>query len=403
MVQPGIDVVAAFGREGLGALRRAHGDVRFFRATLGLVPPVGGQPTLGHVVHPLASDLDFHPLAGGRHHRGVQRFISVGLGQADPVPQPVGVGLVEVGDHAVGPPDVRFLAAFWRVEDDANGKDVVDLLERHLLGLHFVPNAEHALGAAHDLVVQPGLVQRLPDGHGERVDEPGADRFRFPQPGADHGVILGLLVFQAQVLELGFDVVEAQTVGQRRVHEQRLRGDLLLLVGPHVLQGPHVVQAVGELDQNDAHVVAQGEQHLPEILRLGAGPRLEHAAHFRQPIDDDALLDPEHLLDVVQGHRRVLHRVVQQRTHNAGRAQPHFFRHHTGDRDGVVDVGFPALAPDVFVRLQRDIEGLPDGLALGAFLGIFGRAQQPPIPSKDLLLLRFQIVFHPSKVRQTRP
>ena len=170
-----------------------------------------------------------------------------------------------------------------------------------------------------------------------------ADRFRFPQPGADHRVILGLLVFQAQVLELGFDVVEAQAVGQRRVHEQRLRGDLLLLVGTHVLQGPHVVQAVGELDQNDAHVVAEGEQHLPEILRLGAGPRLEHTTHLGQPIDDDALLDPEHLLDVVQGHRRVLHRVVQQRAHDAGRAQPHFLCHHTGDGDGVVDVGFPLL------------------------------------------------------------
>ena len=192
-------------------------------------------------------------------------------------------------------------------------------------------------------------------------------------------------------------------MGQRRVHEQRLRGDLLLLVGTHVLKGPHVVQAVGKLDQDDAHVVAEGEQHLSEILRLGAGPRLEHPAHFRQPIDDDALFDPEHLLDVVQRHRGVLHRVVQQRTHDAGRAQPHFFCHHTGDGDGVVDVGLSAFAPDVFVRLQRHIEGLPDGLALGAFLGIFGRAQQPPIPPKDLLLLRFQIVFHPSKVRQTRP
>ena len=77
---------------------------------------MGRQPALCHVVHALASDLDFHPLAGGGHHGGVQRLVSVGLGQADPIAQPVRVGLVEVGDDAVGAPDVRLFVGLFGVE-----------------------------------------------------------------------------------------------------------------------------------------------------------------------------------------------------------------------------------------------------------------------------------------------
>ncbi len=34
------------------------------------------------------------------------------------------------------------------------------------------------------------------------------------------------------------------------------------------VQRPHVVQAVGQLNQNHAHIVGQGEQHFPEVLGL---------------------------------------------------------------------------------------------------------------------------------------
>ena len=103
--------------------------------------------------------LDFHPLARRRHHGGVQRLVAIGLGQADPIAQTVRVRLVEIRDHAVRPPDVCLLVRLVGVQDDPNREHVIDLLEADLLGLHLVPNAEHALGATHDLVVQPSLIK----------------------------------------------------------------------------------------------------------------------------------------------------------------------------------------------------------------------------------------------------
>ena len=59
-------------------------------------------------------------------------------------------------------------------------------------------------------------------------------------------------------------------MGQRGIHKIGFAGNLELLLPLHAVQRPHVVQAVGNLDEDDPDVVAQREQHLPEVLRLGA-------------------------------------------------------------------------------------------------------------------------------------
>jgi hypothetical protein len=48
------------------------------------------------------------------------------------------------------------------------------------------------------------------------------------------------------------------------------------LAGAMCVQRAHVVQAVGQLDQDDAHVARHGQQHLAEVLRL----RLDLALEF---------------------------------------------------------------------------------------------------------------------------
>ena len=372
----------------------AHGRVAFEGSAVRLVAPVRREAALGHVVHAAAADLDFHPLTSGGHHGGVQRLVAIGLGQADPVAQAVRVRLVKVGDDAVGAPNVCLLVGLVCVEDDPNRKHVVHLLEADFLGLHLVPDAEHALGPAHHLVGDAGFVEALLDGHRERVDEARAHGFGLPQTRADLPVILWFLILQAEIFEFRFDVVQAQTMRKRRIHVQRLRGDFLLLVGTHVLECAHIVQAVRKLDQDHPHVVTQRQQHLAEILGLGARPGLEHPAHFRQPIDNRPFLGPKIPLYILQCHIGILHRVVQEGAHDARRPQPHLLGHDPGHSNGVVDVRFPALAPDVFVRVERHVKGLSDGLAFRPLLGILGRTQQPPVPPEDLLLFRFQVEFH---------
>ena len=59
-----------------------------------------------------------------------------------------------------------------------------------------------------------------------------------------------------------------EPVGERRVDLERLLGDPASGLRRHRVQGHHVVQAVGELDQNDADVLGRGQDHLAEGLRL---------------------------------------------------------------------------------------------------------------------------------------
>ena len=394
LAQPRIDVVPSFGGHGLRPLLGAQRGIRFFRATLRFVAPVGSQPALGHVVHAPAADLDFHPLACWGHHGGVEGLVAIGLGQADPVAQTVRVGLVEVGDHAVGTPNVPFFLCFVGVQNDPNGKHVIDFFEADFFCLHLVPDAVDALGASHDFICHARLVEGLLDGDGEGVDEAGAHGFGLAQTGTDHAVILRLFVLQAEVFQFRFEVVKAQTMCKGSVHEQGLGSDLLLLVRTHVLQGPHVVQSIGQLDEDHADVVAQGQQHFAEVLRLRAGARLKDPAHFCQPIHNRPLFGAKHALHILQRHVRVFDCVVQQGAYNARGAQPHFPRHHTGHGDGVVDVRLPAFAADVFVGIEGHIKGLPDGLAFGAFLRILGGAKQAPVPPEDFFLLSFQVESH---------
>ena len=82
----------------------------------------------------------------------------------------------------------------------------------------------------------------------------------------------------------------------------------------HVLERAHVVQPVGELDQQHAHVVGDGEQKLAQILGLLGLARDEiELLELGQAFDQMADVGAEHLVDLGAGGRRVLDRVVQQR------------------------------------------------------------------------------------------
>ena len=70
----------------------------------------------------------------------------------------------------------------------------------------------------------------------------------------------------------------------------------------HVMQGAHVVQAVGELDQQHARVVGDGEQQFAEILGLlGVFGGEVELVELGQAVDQTADLRPEHLVDAPRG------------------------------------------------------------------------------------------------------
>ena len=87
----------------------------------------------------------------------------------------------------------------------------------------------------------------------------------------------------------------------------------------HELQRAHVVQAVGELDQENADVVGDRQQQLAQVLGL-----LGLARHQLQPLqlgealDQRADLVAEHLVDFGAGGLGILDGVVQQRRDDGG-------------------------------------------------------------------------------------
>ena len=76
---------------------------------------------------------------------------------------------------------------------------------------------------------------------------------------------------EREVLELPLHVLDAEPVRERRVDVERLLRDALLLRLGQRRDRAHVVQPVGELDEQDAHVLRHRHEHLAHrggLLRL---------------------------------------------------------------------------------------------------------------------------------------
>ena len=78
----------------------------------------------------------------------------------------------------------------------------------------------------------------------------------------------GMEGLEGEVLELPLDLVNAEPVGERRVHLERLPGLLQLLLLAQVLDRPHVVEAIGELDDDDLGILGHRDDHLAVVLGL---------------------------------------------------------------------------------------------------------------------------------------
>ena len=128
---------------------------------------------------------------------------------------------------------------------------------------------------------------------------------------------------EAEVLELPLELPDAQALGERRVDLRGLAGDALLLLDGQGAQGAHVVEPVGELDEDDADVLRHGQEHLADVLGLlllvGPGAEL---GQLGDAVDEVGHLRPEALLDVRDGVLGVLGDVVEQRRLDRERVEP---------------------------------------------------------------------------------
>ena len=90
-------------------------------------------------------------------------------------------------------------------------------------------------------------------------------------------------------------------------------------LGRHVGQGAHVVQAVGELDQQHPDVIGNGQQELAQVLGLLGllGDEVE-PFELGEAFDQRTDVLAEHLVDLGPGGGGILDGVVQERGSNGG-------------------------------------------------------------------------------------
>ncbi len=328
-----------------------------------LVQPVRGHAVLGLPVHLFGTDLDLDALALGPDDRGVQALVAVGLGHGDVVLEapvhrfPLRVHQTE---HRVTVADV--------LDQHTEGHDVVHLVQGQGLGLHLLVDAVLVLDAPVDLPLQAVGGQQVLDEGDHLFDDLLFHHLMRVQPVVDLVVDVRPQVFEAQVLQLALEQVQAQAVGQGRVDVHGLLGDAALLVGLLEIKGAHVVQAVGQLDHQHAHVMAHGQDHLADVLGLRLFLVLEDDhADLGDTVHDVGHIFAELVVDLFDGGAGVLHRIVQQARRHRGLVETHVGQGiGHGQRMGQIGLARKARLPRVGCGGEHI--GLLDQLQIGVMV-----------------------------------
>ena len=155
-------------------------------------------------------------------------------------------------------------------------------------------------------------------------------------------------------------VLHAEAVRQRRVDVDRLAGDALLLARGERREGRHVVEPVGQLDDQDAHVLGHRHEHLAHrggLLRL-LGVELD-ALELGDTVDDAGDVGTELGGDVLEGDVGVLDGVVQQRGRDRDVVEAEV-GDDRGDGQRVMDVRLARLAHLLAMGVSRQLVGPGD-------------------------------------------
>ena len=147
--------------------------------------------------------------------------------------------------------------------------------------------------------------------------------------------------------------------------------------GAQVLQGTHVVQPVGQLDEHDPHIAHHGQQHLAHVFGLAvfAVGELDFV-DLGDAFDDVRDLLAEKPGDVVRGHRRVFDSIVQQAGGDRGGVQLHL-RQDMRNFQRMQHVGLARGAQLALMMFEGKFPGAADDLdVVAGTMGAHGIQQR---------------------------
>ena len=261
----------------------------------------------------------------------MQTLIAVRLRHTQPVTQPLGVRLIHVRDDGIYLPAVHLLLLQRGVENDTDGKEVVNTLEGTFLLLHLLPDRVYRLRASFDMELQPCRFQALTDRLDEMLDIRITTLFRLAELLLDMIIGIMLQVFQRQVLQLTLQLIETQLVGKGGIKISSLLAHLMLCLRlSRITDLTHQVDTVGNHNKDDTHILGKGEQQVTEILRLDDRVLLIKVLDALQPMQDAGDRLTELTLDNINGKIAVLHTGMQQDGKDGITLQPDLLHHQVG-------------------------------------------------------------------------
>ena len=329
-----------------------------------LVAPVRGDAELGRLVHLARAHLDLERPALGPDDRRVQRLVAVQLRHRHVVLEAAGHRLPERVDQPERAVAVARSLLAAALDDHPHRRQVVDLVELAALLGHLVVDRIEVLRAAGDVGRDVDLLELALQRHRRLAHVLLAVGAALADHRLDLVVLARVQRREREVLELPLELVDPEPVRERRVDLERLLGLLHLLLLAQVLDRAHVVEPVGELDQDHAHVLRHRHDHLAVVLGLGLLAALElDPRQLRHALDELRDLVAElvaHFLDVGAG---VLDHVVQQRGGDRLLVEVELGA-DLGGAPGVVDEVLAGAALLALVRVRGEGEGAPEQVAV---------------------------------------
>ena len=318
-----------------------------------------------HLVHFRGADLDFKRDTIAANNRGVQRLVAVGLGRGNIVLKSSRNGLIQVMHIAQ-----NVIAVGHGVYDDAHGADVVDFIHGLVLGVHLAINRVDMLDACRDIMTDTGLVELERDALLDVIEEILVSLGLLFQ--SVHNFLIANRVkdTQTQVFQLPLDAAHAQSVRDGRVDLHGFECLVALLALGQILESACIVQAVGQLDEDNADVLGHRHEHFTQIFKLLLLLGIAQHTQSGNAVYQLGNRSAELILNFAIAERGVLDAVVQQAGTDRVGIQPHLhddFSH----RDRMDDVGFAVAALLTFMRLCRALIGGTDLLDIGRGVLLF--------------------------------
>jgi hypothetical protein len=225
---------------------------------------VRSDAELGMAVHFLRADLHFERAAVVGDHRGVQRAVEVSFRVRDVVVEFAMDRLPQRMHHAQGRVAVAHL-----IDDDAQRAHVIHLIEIEMLLAHLVPDAVDVLGPAiNGCVRQSGLGELCLEARDRRRDERLAFEALFIQLAGDLFVGFRFGEAKRQILDLPFDLPDAEPIGERSVDLEAFPRDVGALRRCVIGEPAQRLGARRQAHQHDADIRRQRQQHLAQDFRL---------------------------------------------------------------------------------------------------------------------------------------